>query len=189
VIRLVTQFDPPGTHATEAAIPGGCCSCSCCCCCLATIVSVSAVAAIQASRKASEAPQRPAGAGLWVGLAASALFAAAIVAGGVAWASSGIASSSSLPIAVFGLGTLTFWGTLLWAAFRGVGFANPVVRAVAFVLIGVVAFVIEAFAGAALVINAWPVYLIGAAGVIAFVIWRAWTPIVNFSDSDNSPRP
>ncbi len=186
MIRLPTQFDPPGTHAVEAAIPGGSCCC-CCCCCLATTVSVSAVAAIQASRQAGEAKLRPAHADLWVVLAGAALIAAAIIAAVVASAISAVAPNSP-SLAVFLLGIVAVWAALLWAAFHGVGFAHPVARAAAFTLIGVIAFVIEAIVAAPIVVSAWPVYLVAAAGVVAIVIWIARKPRVPPASSENLLR-
>jgi hypothetical protein len=176
MIRLATQFDPPGTHAAEAAIPGGCCSCCCCCCCLATTVSVSAVAAIQASHRASESQQRPPRADLWVGLAGGSLVAAALLAGAIAWVIAQITSDSSLAVGMFALGTVVLWGALLWAAFRGVGFGNPVMPAVGFVLVGILAFAVEALIGAFLVLLFFPVYLILAAVVIGIALWMATGP-------------
>lgn len=189
MIRLPTQFDPPGTHAAEAAIPGGCgCCCCCCCCCLATTVSISAVAAIQASRKAGEATVRPAHTGLWIGLAGTALLAAATLSGAVAWVISSIdpSSLSASAVLVFGLGLLAVWCALLGTAFRGVGFKEPLVRAVVFAVIGIIAFLLEVIIGAFLVLLVWPVYLLGAAAVIAFVVWMATRPRVPPSDMANS---
>lgn len=189
MIRLATQFDPPGAHAAEAAIPGGCCSCCCCCCCLATTVSISAVAAIQASRKAREATVRPARADLWIVLAGTALLAAATLSGAVAWAISSIAPGSMSTSAVVVFGLLAVWCTLLGSAFRGVGFKEPLVRAVVFAVIGVIAFLLEAIIGFFLVVSVWPLYLLGAAAVIAFVIWRASRPRVPPSDvAGSSPQ-
>jgi hypothetical protein len=186
MIRLPTQFDPPGTHAVEAAIPGGSCCC-CCCCCLATTVSVSAVAAIQASRQAGEAKVRPAHADLWVGLAGAALIAAAIIAAAVASAISAVAPSSP-SVAVFVLGTVIVWAVLLWAAFHGVGFKHPVVRAAAFTLIGIIAFGIEAIAAGPLVLYGWPLYLFAAAAVIGLVLWNVRKPRVPPPSSENLLR-
>ncbi len=190
VIRLPTQFDAPGTHEAEAAIPGGCgcCSCSCCCCCLATTVSISAVAAIQTSRKAGEATVRPARAGLWIGLAATALLAAATLSGAVAWVISSIdpGSLSASAVLVFGLGLLAVWCALLGTAFRGVGFKEPLVRAVVFAVIGIIAFLLEVVIGAFLILLVWPLYLLGAAAVIGLVIWRASRPRAPPSDVASS---
>jgi hypothetical protein len=189
VIRLVTQFDPPGTHAAEAAIPGGCCSCCCCCCCLATTVSASALAAIQTARKAGEAPVRPARAGLWILLAGGALVAAAVVAGIVAWVTSVALSPQSNPAAaVFALGTPLAWGVLLWIAFRGVGFKVPQARAAAFVVVGAIAFVIEVIAGAFLVVYLFPLYLLAAVAVIGGVIWLANRPRARPPTPDTPPE-
>ena len=83
---------------------------------------------------------------------------------------------------------MAFWGALLWAAFRGVGFKNPVVRVVAFVLIGVVAFAIEAFIAAFVVLSFWPGYLLLAASVIGSVLWLATGPHGPRPSSDSSEQ-
>ena len=146
------------------------------------------MAAIQAARKAGEAPVRPAYRDLWIGLAGTSLLAAAILAGVVASVISATAqSASSVAGYVFVIGTVIAWGALLWTAFHGVGFKNPWVRVTAFVLIGVIAFAAEGLAGAFLVVTAFPLYLILAAGIIALAIFVARKPIANFSDSDISP--
>ena len=189
MIRLVTQFDPPGTQAVDAAMPGGCCSC-CCCCCLATTISVSAVAAIQASRKARVATPTPADATLWVFLAAAAMVTAAIAAGLIGYAMSGLAQPSSplVPI-VIGLAMLASWGTVLWAAFRGVGFAHPARRAAAFVLIGVIAFGIEGFLAFYIILVFFPAYFLLVATVVGGATWMVTRPRVGPATGDNAPPP
>lgn len=111
---------------------------------------------------------------LWVVLAGTALLIGAVVAVGVSYALTLVAPATNLTVIGFALG-LAVWGTLLWRAFRAVGFGNAGARAVVFVVIGVIAFGIELFASAFIVITAWPVYLLGAAAVIALAVWQAWT--------------
>jgi len=138
MIRLVTQFDPPGRHAAVAT-PTCCGGCCCCCCCVVTAIGASVVAAVDAQRlhrRAKAAPEPPPTWGSpWPAVVGA--LALPIAIGIFVLAAAADASTGALAVG------FAVWLGVSGAAYRGAGYHAPWLRALALAGIGSVALVIE----------------------------------------------